>query len=152
MPPGFQPSNSGYSTSTPTRHLSGIAFAWPDIIRVGLFNATVKRNSIGALIMHLAAAEAYYQVATFENREFNEEERKSGKWHWSSVTKPGKNLWDMMWGTNLEIYHQLRQKPWRNCKREMMSGFLKLQRVGRVLLCMVSCYGTSVKPPGAIFC
>jgi hypothetical protein len=37
-----------------------------------------KANSIGALIMHLAAAEAYYQVYTFENREFNEEEKK--KW------------------------------------------------------------------------
>lgn len=33
-------------------------------------------NSIGALILHLAAAEAYYQVNTFENREFNEEEKK----------------------------------------------------------------------------
>jgi uncharacterized damage-inducible protein DinB len=37
-----------------------------------------KANSIGALIMHLAAAEAFYQVFTFENREFNEEEKK--KW------------------------------------------------------------------------
>ncbi|MEO1253273.1 MAG: DUF664 domain-containing protein [Bacteroidota bacterium] len=35
-------------------------------------------NSIGALIMHLAAAEVYYQVYTFENRGFNEEEAK--KW------------------------------------------------------------------------
>lgn len=37
-----------------------------------------KANSIGALIMHLAAAEAYYQVYTFENRGFNDEENK--KW------------------------------------------------------------------------
>ena len=35
-----------------------------------------KANSIGALIMHLAAAEAYYQVYTFEGRGFNEEEEK----------------------------------------------------------------------------
>lgn len=35
-------------------------------------------NSIGALIMHLAAAEVYYQVLTFESRTFNEEEKK--KW------------------------------------------------------------------------
>lgn len=33
-----------------------------------------KANSIGALIFHLAAAEKYYQVMTFENRTFNEEE------------------------------------------------------------------------------
>ncbi|PZR39122.1 MAG: hypothetical protein DI538_07720 [Azospira oryzae] len=38
-----------------------------------------KANSIGALIMHLAAAEAYYQVLTFENREFNDEEQKKWK-------------------------------------------------------------------------
>ncbi|MDC6363638.1 MULTISPECIES: DinB family protein [Flavobacteriaceae] len=31
-------------------------------------------NSIGALIFHLAAAEKYYQVMTFENRTFNKEE------------------------------------------------------------------------------
>ncbi len=37
-----------------------------------------KANRIGSLIMHLAAAEAYYQVLTFENREFNDEEKK--KW------------------------------------------------------------------------
>ncbi len=37
-----------------------------------------KANRIGALIMHLAAAEAYYQVYTFENRRFNEEEKQ--KW------------------------------------------------------------------------
>lgn len=33
-------------------------------------------NRIGSLIMHLAAAEKYYQVFTFENRGFNEEEKK----------------------------------------------------------------------------
>ena len=35
-----------------------------------------KSNRIGSLIMHLAAAEKYYQVYTFENREFNDEEKK----------------------------------------------------------------------------
>lgn len=35
-------------------------------------------NRIGALIYHLAATEAYYQVFTFEKREFNEEEKQ--KW------------------------------------------------------------------------
>ena len=34
-----------------------------------------RANSIGALVLHLAAAEAYYQVYTFENREFNDEEK-----------------------------------------------------------------------------
>lgn len=35
-----------------------------------------KANSIGALIMHLAAAEKIYQLYTFENRGFNDEEEK----------------------------------------------------------------------------
>jgi len=35
-------------------------------------------NSPGAIIYHLAATEAYYQVYTFEGRGFNEEEEK--KW------------------------------------------------------------------------
>ena len=35
-----------------------------------------KANSIGALIMHLAAAEKLYQVMTFEGRYFNKEEEK----------------------------------------------------------------------------
>lgn len=35
-------------------------------------------NRIGAIIYHLAATEAYYQVYTFENRGFNKEERE--KW------------------------------------------------------------------------
>lgn len=37
-----------------------------------------KANRIGAMIMHLAASEKYYQVLTFENRTFNKEE--SVKW------------------------------------------------------------------------
>lgn len=36
-------------------------------------------NRIGALIMHLAATEKYYQVYTFENRQFNEEESEQWK-------------------------------------------------------------------------
>ena len=35
-------------------------------------------NRMGALIMHLAATEKYYQNLTFENRGFNPEERKQG--------------------------------------------------------------------------
>ena len=35
-----------------------------------------QANSIGALVYHLAAAEKIYQLITFENRRFNEEELK----------------------------------------------------------------------------
>ncbi len=44
-------------------------------------------NSIGALIMHLAAAETYYQVYTFENREFTEEEKVK----WQAALKLDEN-------------------------------------------------------------
>lgn len=44
-------------------------------------------NRIGALIMHLAATERYYQVYTFENRQFNEEEASE----WDVPLKLGEN-------------------------------------------------------------
>ena len=34
-----------------------------------------KANRIGAMVLHLAATEKYYQVYTFENRGFNKEEK-----------------------------------------------------------------------------
>jgi len=34
-----------------------------------------EANRIGAMIMHLAATEKYYQLYTFENRSFNKEEK-----------------------------------------------------------------------------
>ena len=37
-----------------------------------------KANRIGAMIMHLAATEVYYQAYTFEGREMNDEEK--AKW------------------------------------------------------------------------
>lgn len=38
-----------------------------------------KANRIGAMIMHLAATEVYYQALTFENRQLNEEEIENGE-------------------------------------------------------------------------
>lgn len=69
-----------------------------------------KSNSIGALIMHLAASEAYYQVATFENREFNEEEKKK----WQVALYLGDKARKEFVGHEVEyylnIYKQVRQK------------------------------------------
>jgi uncharacterized damage-inducible protein DinB len=50
-----------------------------------------QANRIGALIMHLAATEAFYQVYTFEGREFNEKEEKE-------------------WGTALSLGDAAREK------------------------------------------
>lgn len=69
-----------------------------------------KANSIGALIMHLAAAEAYYQVYTFESREFNEEEKKK----WEVALNLGDKAKKEFVGHDVEyylnIYKQVRQK------------------------------------------
>lgn len=69
-----------------------------------------KANSIGALIMHLAAAEAYYQVYTFENREFNEEEKKK----WGTALDLGEEGRNELKGHDIEyylnIYKEVRMK------------------------------------------
>ncbi|SKC77780.1 mycothiol transferase [Ohtaekwangia koreensis] len=69
-----------------------------------------KANSIGALVMHLAAAEAYYQVYTFENREFNEEEKKK----WDVALNLGDEARQQFKGHDIEyylaIYKEVRQK------------------------------------------
>jgi len=59
-----------------------------------------KANAIGALVMHLAAAEAFYQVFTFENREFNEEEKKK----WGTALDLGEEARKEFKGHDIEYY------------------------------------------------
>jgi hypothetical protein len=69
-----------------------------------------KANTIGGLIMHLAAAEAYYQVRTFENREFNEDEKKI----WELPLDLGEQGRQQLTGHSvqyyLNIYKEVRKK------------------------------------------
>lgn len=69
-----------------------------------------KANSIGALVMHLAAAEAYYQVFTFEKRGFNEEEKKK----WQVALDLGPEARKTYQGHDIEyylnIYREVRKK------------------------------------------
>ncbi|MEQ6124775.1 DUF664 domain-containing protein [Pseudotenacibaculum sp. MALMAid0570] len=69
-----------------------------------------KANRIGALIMHLAAAEAYYQVSTFENRQFNKEEKEK----WSIALSLGDKARITLKGKSIDyylnIYKEVRQK------------------------------------------
>jgi len=76
-----------------------------------------KANRIGALIMHLAAAEAYYQVYTFENRGFNEEEKKKWEVALELGEKARKEFVGHDVGYYLEIYHQVRQKTLEELKK-----------------------------------
>lgn len=67
-------------------------------------------NSIGALVMHLAAAEAYYQVYTFEHRGFNEEEKEK----WQDALDLGEKARKRFKGKEisyyLEQYREVRKK------------------------------------------
>ncbi len=69
-----------------------------------------KANAIGALVMHLAAAEAYYQVYTFEERGFNDEEKEK----WQVALNLGDEARKQFKGKPIEhylaIYQEVRQK------------------------------------------
>jgi uncharacterized protein DUF664 len=76
-----------------------------------------KANRIGSLIMHLAAAEAYYQVLTFEKRGFNDAEKK--KWEVALDLDQGGR--DEFKGHDvqyyLDIYNEVRAKTISELKK-----------------------------------
>ena len=55
-----------------------------------------EANRIGAMILHLAATEKYYQVYTFENRGYNSEEKRK---------------WDLALNLGGNARHQIKDKP-----------------------------------------
>jgi hypothetical protein len=57
-------------------------------------------NSPGAIIYHLAATEAYYQVYTFEGRQFNAEEEKM----WGTALSLGDNAREEFKGKPIQYY------------------------------------------------
>ncbi|WP_299336007.1 DUF664 domain-containing protein [uncultured Psychroserpens sp.] len=69
-----------------------------------------KANTPGAIIYHLAATEAYYQVYTFEGRGFNAEERRQ----WNTALNLGEKARQEFKGKPisyyLEIYDEVRAK------------------------------------------
>jgi hypothetical protein len=87
-----------------------------------------KANRIGSLIMHLAAAEAYYQVFTFENRGFNEEEKKK----WQVALDLDKGGRDEFKGHEvqyyLNIYNEVRAKTIAELKKRDDTWFEEVQQ------------------------
>lgn len=87
-----------------------------------------KANRIGALIMHLAAAEAYYQVLTFENRDFNEEEKKK----WEVALNLDQDGRDFIQGHNaqyyLDIYSEVRAKTIAELKKRDDAWLQEIQK------------------------
>jgi uncharacterized damage-inducible protein DinB len=75
-------------------------------------------NRIGALILHLAATEKYYQVYTFENRGFNKEE----KLKWETALNLGdharETIIDKPIRYYLEIWDEVRKESMRLLKKK----------------------------------
>jgi len=57
-------------------------------------------NRIGTLVMHLAATEKYYQLYTFEGRDFNREEKKT----WGVALDLGENARELFQGHPIDYY------------------------------------------------
>jgi len=86
-----------------------------------------KANRIGSLIMHLAAAEAHYQVFTFEGRGFNEEEKKK----WDTALNLDQGGRDTFKGHSakyyLDIYNEVRAKTIAELKKRDDKWFAEIQ-------------------------
>lgn len=87
-----------------------------------------EANRIGALVMHLAAAEKYYQVFTFENRGFNEEEKKK----WNAALNLDQGGRDEFKGHNiqyyLDIYNEVRATTIAELKKRDDNWFSEVQQ------------------------
>ena len=59
-----------------------------------------KANRIGALILHLAATEKYYQVYTFENRGYSEAEEEE----WGTAQSLGERAQKILVGKPIKYY------------------------------------------------
>ena len=59
-----------------------------------------QSNSIGALLLHIAAAEVGYQAATFYARDLDEEERHE----WGAALDLGERAWREIRGHELDYY------------------------------------------------
>ena len=87
-----------------------------------------KANRIGAIIYHLAATEAYYQVFTFEKRSFNEEEKQK----WEVALSLGAAAREEFKGKPiqyyLDIYDEVRAKTKALLKEKNDKWFKKTRR------------------------
>jgi len=87
-----------------------------------------EANRIGALVMHLAAAEKYYQVFTFENRGFNEEEKKK----WNAALNLDQAGRDEFKGHSvqyyLDIYNEVRATTIAELKKRDDNWFAEVQK------------------------
>lgn len=85
-----------------------------------------KANTPGAIIYHLAATEAYYQVYTFEERGFNAEEQKKWNTALNLGEKARQTYKEKPISYYLEIYDEVRAKTKALLKTKDDSWFEKM--------------------------
>jgi len=73
-----------------------------------------KANSIGALIMHLAAIESYYQVETLQERTWTEKEKE----FWGTASGLGEKSRDVVKGKPIKYYLDL----WDQVRKKTLEG------------------------------
>lgn len=73
-----------------------------------------KANSIGALIMHLVATEAYFQVETLEERTWTDKEAE----FWGVATGLGEKYRDKLKGKPIKYYLDL----WEQVRKKTLEG------------------------------
>lgn len=102
-----------------TRSVSGLDQTGTD------FLLDENANRIGAMIMHLAATEAYYQKFTFEGRQFNDEENEK----WGAALSLGdagrEQLVDQPISYYLDIWDEVRAETKRLLKEKDDKWFAK---------------------------
>ena len=98
--PGFTPqigrlvSMMNYTRSTTLKAIAGLGVDALDYLH------DAQSNSIGALLLHIAAAEVGYQAATFDARDLNAAEREQ----WSAAIDLGERARDEIRGYALDHY------------------------------------------------
>jgi Protein of unknown function (DUF664) len=89
------------------------------------FLLDAEANRIGALIMHLAASESFYQVKTFENRGFNEEEKKKWQVAFDLGDRARKEFVGHPVEYYINIYKQVRQKTMEELRKRNDEWLIK---------------------------
>ncbi|AXT58007.1 DUF664 domain-containing protein [Aquimarina sp. AD1] len=88
------------------------------------YRINLTSNSIALLIMHISAVESFYQVFTFENRTFNNTEKK----RFESILKMDSKAQETFVNFNIEYYisyfHEIRSRTLENFKKKS-NGWLK---------------------------
>lgn len=75
-------------------------------------------NSIGALLLHLAATDKFYQLNTFEGRDFNDEEKKIWSAAWSLGDKGRAEIKGQPVKYYLDILAEVRNKTLEELKKK----------------------------------